>query len=57
MRLIGKKMDVVKAVRHYVNKMVSEFEGMKVLLLDKSTVCVVGVVGLCVWGRCSLVLR
>ncbi|EGD76131.1 vacuolar protein sorting 45A [Salpingoeca rosetta] len=37
-------MDVVKAVRHYITKMVSEHEGMKVLLLDKNTTTIVSMV-------------
>lgn len=31
-------MDVVKAVQHYVEKMISDVPGMKVLLLDTMTV-------------------
>ena len=31
-------MDVVKAFQFYLNKMVSEVSGMKVLLLDSETV-------------------
>lgn len=31
-------MDVVKGVRYYVEKMVADTPGMKVLLLDKETV-------------------
>lgn len=33
-------MDVVKAVQHYVEKMISDVPGMKVLLLDTMTVSV-----------------
>ena len=33
------KMDVLKAVQTYVNKMITEVSGMKVLLLDSHTVC------------------
>lgn len=36
-------MDVVKAVQHYVEKMISDVPGMKVLLLDTMTV------GTCKW--------
>ena len=32
------KMDVLKAVQTYVNKMITEVTGMKVLLLDAHTV-------------------
>jgi ABC-type uncharacterized transport system ATPase component len=32
-------MDVLKAVQTYVNKMITEVSGMKVLLLDSHTVC------------------
>lgn len=31
-------MDVIKAVQNYVNKMIDEVPGMKVLLLDTETV-------------------
>jgi hypothetical protein len=36
-RLIS-QMDVIKAVQNYVNKMIDEVPGMKVLLLDTETV-------------------
>ena len=32
-------MDVLKAVQVYINKMITEVSGMKVLLLDAHTVC------------------
>lgn len=31
-------MDVVKAIQHYVDKLISDVPGMKVLLLDTETV-------------------
>ena len=31
-------MDVVKAVQHYINRMLSDVSGMKILLLDGETV-------------------
>eukprot|EP01147_Barroeca_monosierra_P010672 gene10672-2778_t len=37
-------MDLVKAIRHYVQKMVSDFDGMKVLLLDKYTTSIISMV-------------
>jgi hypothetical protein len=43
-------MDVVKAVETYVNRLVSEPSGMKVLILDTHTVRSYGVPGL----SCSL---
>jgi hypothetical protein len=33
-------MNVIAALREYITKVVSEATGMKVLLLDKETVCV-----------------
>lgn len=32
-------MNVIAALREYITKVVSEAAGMKVLLLDKETVC------------------
>lgn len=31
-------MDVIKAIQHYVDKMINDVPGMKVLLLDMETV-------------------
>jgi hypothetical protein len=41
-------MDVIKAVQNYVNKMIDEVAGMKVLLLDTETVRTDGLLGLCI---------
>lgn len=38
----GRTMNVVKAVREYVTKMVADVSGMKVLLLDSETVMIKG---------------
>lgn len=41
-RKLGATMDVLKAVQTYVDKMITEVTGMKVLLLDAHTVSAVG---------------
>jgi vacuolar protein sorting-associated protein 45 len=33
-------MDVIKAVQTYIEKMITQTSGMKILLLDVDTVCV-----------------
>ncbi|KAJ3300080.1 vacuolar protein sorting-associated protein 45 [Borealophlyctis nickersoniae] len=37
-------MDVIKSVQNYINKMISEVTGMKVLLLDAETTAIISVV-------------
>ena len=41
---LSDRLSVIKANQDYINKMISEVSGMKVLLLDKETVCIFGII-------------